>query len=300
MVKTLLFTGASGFLGRSVRPILEQTYRIDTVGLAQDDTCRVDLSCEEPRLERRYDVVLHAAGKAHVVPRTDAERESFFKVNYEGTVNLCRALEQRGIPGALVFISTVAVYGVEEGVEISEDHPLLGTTPYAKSKILAEEYLGQWCREHGCVLGILRPSLLAGPNPPGNLGAMIGGIASGRYFSIAHGRARKSALMVDDIAHLVPRLARRGGTYNVCDDHQPSFGELESLVAVQLGRKRPVSIPYAAAKVLALCGDVLGPRFPINSQKLRKITRTLTFSNRAAKQQLNWTPLPVLQNFKIR
>lgn len=299
-MKTLLFSGASGFLGHSVRPILEQMYRIDTVGIAQEDTYKVDFSCEQPTFDRAYDVVLHAAGKAHVVPRTDAEREAFFKVNYEGTVNLCRALERVGRPQAFIFISTVAVYGVEKGMDISEDHPLLGTTPYAKSKIMAEEFLRQWCRENGCVLGIVRPSLLAGPNPPGNLGAMTKGIASGRYFSIAQGRARKSVLMVDDIAHLVPKLAQRGGTYNVCDDRHPSFGELETLISDQLGKRTPVSLPYAVAKVAACCGDALGGRFPINSDKLRKITQTLTFSNKAAKERLHWTPLPVLDNFKIR
>ncbi len=43
-------------------------------------------------------------------------------------------------------------------------------TPYAMSKRLAEEYLHKWCYEHNVILGIIRPSLIAGPNPPGNLG----------------------------------------------------------------------------------------------------------------------------------
>ena len=52
--------------------------------------------------------------------------------------------------------------------------------------------------------------MIVGPNPPGNLGAMINGIRSGRYFSIAGSKARKSVLMVQDIANLVPLLAERG------------------------------------------------------------------------------------------
>lgn len=59
------------------------------------------------------------------------------------------------------------------------------------------------------VLGIIRPSLIAGPNPPGNLGAMINGIRSGKYMSIAGGKARKSVLLVQDIATLVPLLTEK-------------------------------------------------------------------------------------------
>lgn len=56
---------------------------------------------------------------------------------------------------------------------ITEDHPLNGDTPYAKSKIMAEEYLIRWCQKNNVILGILRPSLLAGKNALGNLGAMV-------------------------------------------------------------------------------------------------------------------------------
>ena len=102
--------------------------------------------------------------------------------------------------------------------------PLVGDSPYADSKIKAEEYLTNWCKEHNVILGILRPSLLAGKGAPGNLGAMVNGIRTGAYLSIAGGKARKSVLMVDDIAHLVPLVAEKGGVYNVCDDNNPSFG----------------------------------------------------------------------------
>lgn len=56
------------------------------------------------------------------------------------------ALENVGVPKALIFISTVAVYGCEFGEQITEEHTLNGTTPYAKSKIMAEEYLTNWCK----------------------------------------------------------------------------------------------------------------------------------------------------------
>ena len=165
---------------------------------------------------------------------------------------------------------------------------------------MAEEYLQDWCLKHQVKLSILRPSLIAGPNPPGNLGAMIKGIQSGKYLSIAEGKAQKSVLMVDDIAYLIPLLVEKGGIYNICDDEHPTFRALEDVISKQLGKSLPLSIPYWFAKCLAFVGDCLGTKAPINSVKLNKITESLTFSNEKAKKELGWRPLSVLDNFKIK
>jgi nucleoside-diphosphate-sugar epimerase len=297
----LLFTGASGFLGNNTLPILNEKYDIKTIGLTSNDNYNLNLAVEIPYLTEQFDIVLHAAGKAHSVPKTEEEEEEkvFFDVNLQGTKNLCEALEKSGIPKAFIFISTVAVYGLDFGEDITEDHPLNGTTPYALSKIQAENFLIDWCKRHAVVLCIIRPSLIAGPNPPGNLGAMIQGIKSGKYLSIGGGKARKSVLMVQDIAKLVPLLAEKGGIYNVCDTEQPTFRDLEKLIALQLDKSSPISIPYRIAKFLALIGDLLGNKAPINSNKLDKITKSLTFSNEKVKKELGWVPTNVLENFKI-
>ena len=298
-MKKLLFTGASGFLGYNIRPILEKSYDVDTVGLTDEDDFKVNMAVEAPPITDHYDVVLHAAGKAHTVPKTDAEKQVFFDVNYIGTIHLCDALEKAGIPKALVFISTVAVYGCEFGELITEDHPLEGTTPYAVSKIQAEEYLTRWCADHGVVLSILRPSLLAGHNAPGNLGAMVSGIRKGFYLNIAGGKVKKSILMAEDIARLLPLLEEKGGVYNVCDSYQPTFGEISASVARQLGKHKPLSIPYWMAWCMAKVGDLLGSKSPFNSYKLAKMTQSLTFSNEKARRELGWEPLDVLESYKI-
>ena len=295
----LLFTGASGFLGNNVCSLLERMYDITTVGLTPKDNYTVNVAKEVPDLHERYDVVLHAAGKAHIVPKTKIEEQAFFDINLQGTKNLCAALEKVGVPRAFIFISTVAVYGCDYGENITEEHPLNGTTPYSMSKRLAEEYLQKWCLEHNVILGIIRPSLIAGPNPPGNLGAMIAGIRNGRYLSIAGSKAKKSVLMVQDIAYLIPLLAKKGGIYNVCDSFQPTFRELETLICRQVNKPLPLSIPYWLAKAMALIGDCLGKKAPINSLKLDKITKSLTFSNEKAMHELEWKPMGVLENFRI-
>ena len=295
----LLFTGASGFLGNSVYPLLSSCYNISTIGLTVQDDYTLNLAQGIPILKEKYDIVFHAAGKAHSVPKNEVEKQSFFNVNLQGTKNLCVALERTSIPKAFIFISTVAVYGCDYGENITEEHPLNGMTPYALSKIQAEQYLQEWCNKHHVTLGIIRPSLIAGPNPPGNLGAMINGIRHSKYFSIAGSKARKSVLMVQDIANLIPLLAEKGGIYNVCDTYQPTFRELESVICRQLGKSMPFSIPYWLAKSMAVIGDCFGSKAPINSLKLNKITKSLTFSNEKAMRELGWKPMNVLENFKI-
>lgn len=298
-MEKLLFTGGTGFLGKNTRPILDKMYEVTTCGISTDDMLKANLAKEIPILDQHYDVVLHACGKAHVIPKSEAEKQAFFDVNYNGTVNLCMALENVGAPKALIFISTVAVYGCEFGEQITEEHPLNGTTPYSKSKIMAEEYLTNWCKKHNVVLGILRPSLLAGKNAPGNLGDMVNGINKGLYMNIAGGKVVKSILMAEDIAILLPLVEKNGGIYNVCDTRQPSFGQISEVIAKQLGKRKPFNIPYWVAWCMAKLGDCLGSKAPINSYKLEKMTRSLTFSNDKARKELNWEPLDVLTNYRI-
>lgn len=298
-MEKILFTGGTGFLGKNAMPVLKERYEVTTCGITKNDMIKANFVTDVPELPEKYDIVLHACGKAHVVPKTEAEKKAFFDVNYTGTKHLCEALEKVGVPKAIVFISTVAVYGCEYGDLITEEHPLEGKTPYAKSKIMAEEYLTEWCKKNNVILGILRPSLLAGKGAPGNLGAMVNGVRKGFYMNIAGGKVIKSILMAEDIARILPTLVEKGGTYNVCDTRQPSFGELSISVAKQLGKGKPMNIPYWMAWGMAKVGDLLGSKAPINSYKLEKMTKSLTFSNEKARKELGWEPLDVLDNYKI-
>ena len=202
-------------------------------------------------------------------------------------------------PQSLIFISTVAVYGSEFGNLITEEHHLDGCSPYAKSKIMAEAYLTEWCKEHGVTLTILRPSLIAGKDAPGNLGAMVKGIRKGFYMNIAGGKVVKSIVMAEDIARLIPLVEDIGGIYNVCDTNQPTFGLIAETIAKQLGKGKPLNIPYWMAWCMAKVGDLLGSKAPINSYKLDKITKGLTFSNEKACTELGWKPLDVIKNYKV-
>jgi len=94
-------------------------------------------------------------------------------------------------------------------------------------------------------------------------------------------------------------VAYKGGIYNICDSNHPSFSELETVICKQLNKKSVLSVPYFVAKSLAIMGDLLGSKAPINSDKLDKITKSLTFSNAKAMKDLGWKPLDVIENFKI-
>lgn len=297
-MQNLLFTGGTGFLGKNAKPILDKYFDVTTIGISETDMIKANFVSEIPPLPKKYDIVLHAAGKAHIYPKTEEERKSFYDVNLTGTIHLCNALEKVGVPKSFIFISTSGVYGIENGNYVTEDFPLLGEEPYQKSKILAEEFLLKWATKHDVILTILRPSLLAGKDAPGNLGAMVKGIRTGAYLSIAGGKARKSLLMAEDIAHLVCLAKDKGGIYNVCDSKHPSFGELEASISMQLGKRKPISVPFWVAKCLALIGDVFHS-FPINTARLMKITTSDILCNEKAKRELGWQPMDVIENFKI-
>lgn len=293
---SILLTGTSGFLGSILSKSLRSNgYNVTGQGRKQQEIIADIASPFAFGQDAHFDLVIHSAGKAHVVPRTPEEEREFYQVNLEGTKNLCAAIDQLpNKPEAFIFISTVAVYGRDSGEMIHEDTPLNGTTPYAKSKILAEEWLKEWAGRNKVVLSILRLPLVAGPHPPGNLGAMIKGIKTGRYLSIGTASARKSMVWAEDIADIIPRLAEVGGTYNLTDGYHPSFRQLESAIAAKLDKKAPLKVPMIVARGLGRVGDILGSRSPVNSDKIQKITSTLTFDDRRARKSLGWNPSKVL------
>lgn len=296
----ILFTGSSGFLGRNVIPILKKRYDVDTLDIVGKPDYICNLGSDTPVIKTFYDIIIHAAGKAHTIPRDRKEEEEYYVSNYLGTCNLCSALEKYALPKAFLYISTVAVYGCKEGVLLEESLPLKGETAYAKSKIEAENYLIQWCKKYSIKLTILRPSLLAGPNPPGNLGAMINGINNRRYLSVGGGKARRSILMVEDIAYVVPAAAKIGGIYNICDDSNPTIREIEKIISSQLGLNMPMIIPDIILKWIAKLGDKMHGKAIFDSIKYDKLTSTLTFSNALIKEKLDFKPSNVIKNFTIK
>lgn len=296
----ILITGKSGFLGKIVYDILSPANTIYSLGRATDDDIKADLINGDISITHSIDIVIHIAGKAHSIPGTAQQQKEFYDVNVTGTSNLLAALEAKNsLPKAFVFISSVAVYGIETGINIKEDAPLLANDPYGKSKILAERLITNWCEEKKVICTILRLPLVAGQNPPGNLRSMITGISKGYYFNISGGHAKKSIVMAKDVALIIPIASKKGGIYNLTDNRHPSFLELSQTIANQLQNKKPKSLPNWFATLIAKLGDMIGSKAPINSSKLSKITSSLTFDSSKASLEIGWDPKSVVSEFQI-
>ena len=293
----ILLTGANGFLGKIIQSQLHPQEEIISAG--RNNTIVIcDLSNHIPVIPS-IDMVVHAAGKAHIIPKNAEEKKDFFRVNVQGTQNLLTALEQNQSLRKFVFISSVNVYGLMEGINITEDSPLLATDPYGKSKIEAEKLVSEWCAIRNIDYYILRLPLIAGKDAPGNLGTMVKAIKSGRYLSIGKAQAKKSMVLANDLAGFITTIQGPPGVYNLTDGYHPSFYELEHIIATFYKKKKPVSLPRIAAKMLGIVGDIVGEKFPVNSNKLKKITSTLTFDDTRARAQLKWRPREVLKAWEI-
>lgn len=297
-MRDYLLTGASGFLGARIIELLGRK-NITTIGRNRINDIICDLTEEIPDIPP-HKVIVHAAGLAHFIPKTEQERQSFFHVNVDGSLNLMHAIEKSGqLPNSFIFISSVSVYGLQSGKMIKENAPLLATDPYGLSKIHAEEIIREWGKRNSVKVTILRLPLLIGEDAPGNLKSMVNGIKKGYYFNVGGGRARKSMVMVDDVAAIIPKAAAIEGIYNLSDNSHPSFLELSNKISSYLGKPKPLNLPMWFAKCLAIVGDRVGLNFPINSYKLEKLTSELTFNNSRAGEILGWKPTNVLQQIKI-
>lgn len=293
----ILLTGANGFLGKILQKELSE-HELTTLGRNSADVV-ANLASTIPVFQESFDLVIHAAGQAHLVPAHQDEINLFHQINVLGTHHLLKGLESSGIPRCFVFISSVSVYGLESGDEIMENAPLMANDPYGKSKIEAEILVKNWCVLHQVKCTILRLPLIAGPNPPGNLGFMIKGLKKGFYFNIAGGLSRKSIVLASDVGRFIIPAAQKGGTYNLTDGEHPSFKSLSQCMARQLGKSFVPDIPYFLAFLMARAGDLLGRKAPINTNKLKKIISTLTFSDHLARTSFGWDPTPVIKGFKI-
>lgn len=293
-----MLTGASGFLGQRIHRELAKTGQVVSLGRGMDANIRADLSVKVPTLPDSYEQVVHAAGLAHFSPHGWAQRHAFSQVNLNGTLRLLLALDECDqYPASFVYISSVSVYGLTEGHDIDEDAPLLGKTPYALSKIAAEEAIMNWCEIRGIRCVVLRPALMVGHGAPGSLAEMRRAIRGGYYVRIRGNTALKSAVLADDVAALIPKLYDEEGVFNLSDGRHAAFNAVEDMVAAALNKPIRWSVSREFLKAPALIGDVmqkLNLPFPLNTERLRQMTHTLTFSDAHARNNLDWHPNAVM------
>lgn len=292
----VLLTGATGFLGQYIVHYLPED--LVTLGRGIENNIQADLAKEIPKLPE-IDLIVHNAGLAHKVPKTEIEKEEFFRVNLEGTKNLLAGIDGlENKPHTIVFISSVAVYGMDFGDLISEKQKPNPQTPYGKSKWEAEQLLEKYCEKNGIGLSILRLPLVAGARQvPGNLGAMIKAIKKGYYVRITGLSIRKSMVLAEDVGKLIPGLYNKSGVFNLTDGVNPSLSDLESYISGYF-KKKVYSVPLSLVKFACKLGNRISG-FPINSYRLEKLSSSLTFDDTRAREVLGWKSSPVIGNLDL-
>lgn len=291
----VLVTGFSGFLGSAiVKSLVAHGNDVFTIGRSHEANIVWDFFLNEPSLPNS-DMVVHCAGLAHLSTKF-GKYDKFIEVNFEATVNLCNALvKTEKLPSSFVFISSVAVYGIDMGDKISESTEPNPNTPYGKSKLKAEQFLLEWAKTYNVHLLILRLPLIVGSNPPGNLGAMIKAIKGGYYFRMGKGLAKRSMVLASDVSDFISVSANKKGIINLTDGIHPSFFEIENFIATFYKRKI-FSLPKFALNLLGKIGDLM-PFFPLNTYRVSKLSKNLTFSDDLAREGFGWKPRAVIGNF---
>jgi nucleoside-diphosphate-sugar epimerase len=286
----IALTGHTGFLGSYLKDVLlGQGIEVLGLGRGSDSDWHFDLGSgvnDFPRGNASdgngpLGLVIHAAGLAHCVPKTEAEKQQFFDINVEGTRGLLRGLKDSGnVPKRFLFISTIAVYGESMNADVcvppyprEADLKHLDLTPYGLSKLKAERLVQEWCRQEGIPAFIWRLPLIVGENAPGNLGAMEKAIRKGYYFRIGNSYERmRYYVRIEELGSRVLALldgkVAESGTFNVISGEK-SYGDFEDDIASKYGRNVR-SIPLWMLRLAAKVGDVL-PGFPLNSYRLKKL-----------------------------
>jgi UDP-glucose 4-epimerase len=119
------------------------------------DARLVEQACKE------VEIVFHLAALI-AIPYSYAAPESFVETNVRGTLNVLEGVRRCGVE-RMVQTSTSEVYGTPSSVPIKESHPLNAQSPYAASKIAADQLALSFFRSFDTPVTILRPFNTYGP-----------------------------------------------------------------------------------------------------------------------------------------
>lgn len=110
---------------------------------------------------RDVEVVFHLAALI-AIPYSYTAPESFVDTNVRGTLNVLEAARRTRVR-RLIQTSTSEVYGTPAELPIRETHPLNAQSPYAATKVAADQLAIAFHRSFGLPLVVLRPFNTYGP-----------------------------------------------------------------------------------------------------------------------------------------
>lgn len=180
--RTVLVTGADGFIGSHLTErLVAEGARVRAFCLynSQGSWGWLDHATEEVRSaldvrlgdirDARFveaacegvEVVFHLAALI-AIPYSYAAPESFVDTNVRGTLNVLEACRRRKV-GRMIHTSTSEVYGTPETTPIRETHPLNAQSPYAATKVAADQMALAYQRSFETPVMVLRPFNTYGP-----------------------------------------------------------------------------------------------------------------------------------------
>lgn len=223
------------------------------------------------------DVVLHLAALI-AIPYSYHSPDTYIDTNVKGTLNIVQAAKELGI-AKVVHTSTSEVYGTARFVPITEEHPLLGQSPYSASKIGADAIAYSFYAAFGTPVAILRPFNTYGPRQSARavIPTIITQIASGKR-QIKLGSThptRDFNFVTDTVAGFLSMLESNKGVgevINIGSNYEISIGETVR----------------AIAQVMGVEVEVLSEDARLRPEKSE--VERLWADNRKAKDLLGWEP----------
>ena len=291
MVKSILLTGHTGFLGSVIYRELKKEFKVMTIGRNEGCDYVIDFSRWNGRLTPLEDVyaIVHVAGLAHNKAKS---KEELFAVNTASVQHLLSFAVKNNIE-TLVFISSTVVYGKTYGVNIRENGSMKGKSDFALSKREAEKLIESSKLKSKLVF---RLPLVIGPNPPGNLGRLLKSISSGSHIYLCGNKAAKSVVFASDVANFIlqwlSQPQRISGTINLCSKTAPTFNWIENAIAKSGDHSFQLRVPI---KFLWTIVNWIRAKLNISVPLIGKLFYPLTFSDQLAREKFGYTSKPLNQ-----
>jgi nucleoside-diphosphate-sugar epimerase len=246
------------------------------------------------------ETIFHLAGKAHALSEHRQSEDEYRAVNTEAVRKLLIAAQLAGVKRFVFFSSVKAVGDSQQTSDETAATP--AATPYGQSKHAAEQLvLNGGFVPHPVVI---RPCMVYGNTGKGNLPRMIKAIKRGLFPPLPEFHNHRSMVHVDDLIQAAclaaTAQAAAGQIYIVSDEKNYSTRELYDLIRSALGKPpRSWAIPQALFKIPAKIGDIyrhiIGRRFPIDSDTLRKLTDSACYSSAKIRRELGFKSQHTLQ-----
>jgi nucleoside-diphosphate-sugar epimerase len=280
-VKSVLVTGADGFVGRAACAEFEKRDWRVTRG------SRANGSLERGWPMQGIDVVVHLAGIAHELSARNAE-ELYLEMNCNATERLARTAAAAGVR-RFVFMSSIKVNGeaTPDGRPFRASDAPAPQDRYARSKWCAEQALASVAAGTGLETVVLRPPLVYGPGVRANFLRLLHLVARGWPLPLGAITNRRSLVYVGNLADVIvlaassPRAA--GRTLLVSDGADLSTPQLVREIARALGvSPRLVPVPVG---VLRWAAALTGKR-----GEIQKLVESLTVDISETREALGWEP----------